>query len=128
MSKIALIIESAADDQIWGRVSYDDNLIVANANSIEKLENEMANQLVAFHNLKKSQIEFEIQHDLSGLFDHKSYLSISSVAKLAGISSSLMRQYASGVKNPSTDRLKVIQKAIHEIGRDLQTIKLAHAL
>lgn len=125
MSKIALIIESASDGEIWGRVNYDDNLIVANAKDVEQLKDEMAKQLTAFHDLKKSQIDFEIQHDISGLFDHKDYLNITSVAKLAGINPSLMRQYASGVKNPSTERLKAIQTAVHSIGEDLRRIKLA---
>jgi transcriptional regulator with XRE-family HTH domain len=125
MNKIALIIESASDGEIWGRVHYDDDLIVANAKDIEQLKNEMAKQLVAFHDLRKSQIHFEIQYDISGLFDHKKYLNISSVAKLAGINPSLMRQYASGVKNPSTERLKAIQTAVHSIGEELRRIKLA---
>lgn len=125
MKKIALIIESASDGEIWGRVHYDDDLIVDSAGDVEELKNKMTAQLMEFHDLKKGQIDFDIQHDISGLFDHKDYLNITSVARLAGINPSLIRQYASGVKSPSTERLKAIQTAVHSIGEDLRRIKLA---
>jgi hypothetical protein len=36
-----------------------------------------------------------------------------------------MAQYAAGKKFPSTQRAKAIEKAIHELGRDLMGVKLA---
>ncbi|MFZ6024886.1 MAG: hypothetical protein ACOYVG_10605 [Bacteroidota bacterium] len=126
-SKIALIIESVTEGEFWGRVEFGDNLIVANAETIEALKAEMAKNLKDFHKVKTSEIEFDIQHDISGLFDHQSFLNVTSVAKIAGINPSLMRQYVTGVKSPSSERLKAIQVAINTIGKQLQEIKLAHS-
>ena len=55
MKKIALIIESASDGEIWGRVHYDDDLIVDSAGDVEELKNKMTAQLMEFHDLKKDR-------------------------------------------------------------------------
>lgn len=125
MGKIILIIESARDGELWGRVQYQDNLIIANANDEASLQAAMKKQLYTFHKLKPTEIVFDIQHDISGFFEHKHYLNVSAVASLAGINPSLMRQYVAGIKNPGLDRLKSIEKAIHSIGKEMQRIKLA---
>jgi hypothetical protein len=51
-------------------------------------------------------------------------LTIKAVAEEAELSSNMMRQYVCEVKNPSAERLKVIEKAIHRIGKRLKTVKL----
>jgi hypothetical protein len=36
-----------------------------------------------------------------------------------------MAQYAAGTKFPSTERAEAIEKAIHELGRDLLKLRIA---
>jgi hypothetical protein len=36
-----------------------------------------------------------------------------------------MAQYAAGIKFPSLERAKIIEEALHDLGRDLLEIKLA---
>lgn len=52
-------------------------------------------------------------------------LSLKVIASEAGISYSLMRQYASGEKIPSENRTKQIQDAIREIGKRLSKTTLS---
>jgi transcriptional regulator with XRE-family HTH domain len=46
-------------------------------------------------------------------------LKISSVAKYAGMNAALLRQYASGVKSPSSEQAKKIEKALHSLEVEL---------
>ena len=121
---IALILESTEENEVFGRISFGDNLLVDSASTIELLEAKMKKLLFKFHGLKPNDISFDIQYDITGLFDHKNYLNASVVADIAGISRGLMRQYIAGIKYPSTERTLTIQKAVREIGKELQKIKV----
>ena len=125
MKRIALIIESVQEGQYWGRVHYEDDLIVEEASSLELLERKMKNLLKDFHGLNPKTIEFDLQYDIVGLFEEKNFLNVSAIAQLAGINSSLMRQYTAGKKFPSFERASKIISVINEIGKDLRNVKLA---
>lgn len=60
MEKISLIIESAKDGIFWGRVNYEDNLLIESAESLEQLQVKIKNVLTDFHNLELSSIDFDI--------------------------------------------------------------------
>ena len=125
MQKILLIIEKGTDKDLWGRVAFDDNLIVDSASSIELLERKMKKLLHDLHGLSPAKIEFEILHDLTAVFSEKTYLNLSVVAQKLGINRSLMAQYAAGSKFPSPERARAIEKAIHDLGRDLLKLRIA---
>jgi hypothetical protein len=111
--KPKLIIERS-DSKFFGRVTVNNNLIIDHADSIQLLNRQ----------LKKLIYDFDIVYDLTSFFTAHP-LNIGDVAKKAAISPVLMRQYASGVKFPSGDRLQQIEKAINEIGRELSKVKLS---
>jgi transcriptional regulator with XRE-family HTH domain len=125
MQKILLIIEKGADKDLWGRVSFEDNLIVDSAPSLEVLGKKMKKTLHDLHGLNPTTIEFDIAHDLTAVFSEKTYLNLSVVAQKLGINRSLMAQYAAGTKFPSSERAQEIEKAIHELGRDLLKLQIA---
>ena len=125
METIALIIESAKDGELWGRVQYDDNLITESASSVPELERKMKALLKDWHALDTKQISFELQYDIAGLFDEKKFLNAAVIAERAGINKSLMRQYASGIKFPSLERAKQIERVIHELGKEMLGIKIS---
>lgn len=121
---LELIIESAKDGEIWGRVKYDDNLIVENAKSIDALEKKMRKLLQIFHKLNPKEISFDISYEIAGFFDSNESIKATGVAKAAGISQLIFRQYTSGKKAPSLERVKQIEAAIHKIGRELVGVKI----
>jgi len=123
MKKLPLIIERT-DDRYVGRLEYEDNLIVADENSLEELETKVKEILVSFHSIKASEIIFKHTYDLSALFEKFSYLKISTVAELAGLNASLLRQYVIGNKQASSLQAKKIETAIHKIGKELQNIQV----
>ena len=125
MQKILLVIEKGKGKDLWGRVTFDDNLIVDSAPSIDLLREKMAGLLCDFHDLPVSEIGFDIAYDLTAVFSEKAYLNLSVVAQKLGINRSLMAQYASGNKFPSAERARAIEQTIHGLGRDLLNIRIA---
>jgi len=49
-------------------------------------------------------------------------LNVSALARRMGISQSLMAQYISGKKNPSSSRMTLIFDTIHAVGQELATV------
>ena len=111
--------------KIWGRVTYKKNLITDYASSIGALEKKMAKLLNDFHGV--SNPAFRHSYDLTVFFEEFNYLKQSKIAELAGINPGLLRQYASGVKYPSSIQAKKIEKAVHGLAKELQSVSLAVA-
>ena len=121
MKKMLLIVEKDKG-KLWGRVNYKNNLITDYAASLPALEKKLAKLLKDFHGIQ--DISFERSYDLTVFFEQFSYLKQSKIAELAGINPGLLRQYASGVKYPSIGQAKKIEKAIHELAKELQSVSL----
>ena len=63
--------------------------------------------------------------DVESLFEWFSgILTKSGISRLTGMNQSLIRQYALGIKTPSTRQTKKIEKALHSLGQELLEIKL----
>ena len=118
-----MVVEKA-EEALWGRVRYDDNLIVESAASIPQLEIKLKKLLKAFHKLDPKYIEIDVQYDITALFEEKNFLNTAIVAERAGINKSLMRQYAAGIKFPSYERVRAIEQVIHAIAKELLAVKL----
>lgn len=65
------------------------------------------------------QLQFIYKYDLQSFFDYFSFLNISKVAERAGISASLMRQYASGVSNAGQKQYDKVRRAVSDISKEL---------
>ena len=118
--KIPLTIERGDGKELWGRLEYNENLIVEQAESISELEQKMKNLLCEFEEVEPNTVQFEYQFDISALFQKFDFLKISNVAEHAGMNPGLLRQYVSGAKNPSVDQAKKIEHALHELASELQ--------
>ncbi|MEO6000260.1 MAG: hypothetical protein ABIN89_25710 [Chitinophagaceae bacterium] len=72
-----------------------------------------------WNKLDLNHFEVEFKYDLQAYFQEHNYLKISSVAEQAGLNPGLVRQYASGVKYPSSDQANKIRDAIKKIAKVL---------
>jgi len=61
---------------------------------------------------------------IEAFFLKNHYLNSKEVAIKCKINYSLFRQYMVGIKDPGTDRVKLIQKVINEMGKELANVKL----
>lgn len=116
-----LIVEKK-DGELWGRVTIKGTLIYDYSNTLQSLKNKLKELILEFENKKVD--DFEVSYDLTSFFESHSYLNITDIAKRAEINPTLMRQYAAGIKFPSEDRVKQIEHAIREIGKELTKVKL----
>ena len=119
--KLLLIIEKSKG-KLWGRVNYKDNLITDFATNIDTLEKKMRKLLKEFHELQN--VEFDYSYDLTVFFEEYDFLKQSKIAELAGMNPGLLRQYASGVKHPSLEQAKKIEKAVHNLAKELKSVSI----
>lgn len=121
MKPLKLILEKS-QGELWGRVQYEDDLLVTNARTVESLERKMKTLLKDFHEVEPKEVQFESHYDLTSVFEKFDYLKISTIAERAEINATLLRQYASGIKHPSAKQAKKVEQAIHKIGAELSKL------
>ena len=125
MKKIEIVIEKSDNNLLWGRVNYNDNLIVDSGDSVSELENKLKVLLRDFEGVDIDSVEFVNTYDVYALFKKFDFLKISSIADYAGINSSLLRQYASGVKNPGEKQVKKIENALKTLSGILREARVS---
>ena len=105
---------------MWGRVTYNDNLITDTAPSVDELEAKIKKLLEDFEEVDPNTVEFNHSYDIYALFEHFDFLKISNVAKHAGMNPTLLRQYVSGAKNPSKEQTKRIEETLHRLADEIK--------
>jgi hypothetical protein len=123
MEPLRLIVERQ-ENQFCGRVMIEGTLFTDFAETTEELTRKLRKLAINTHGVKYTGVLFHLEHDLEAFFFHFKALNISEVARLAGLNSALVRQYASGVKTASSAQSKKIEEAVHFLGRQLQNVKL----
>ena len=132
--KFTIIIEPG-DGEMWGRIDAPHTLLTTVGNSVEDITQGLKDLIqdhldhegkeqVEWQNIQVKDIAFDYVYDLTELFDVLSAVKINSIAELAGINQSLVRQYASGVKYPSPQQAKKIQTAVHLLGQKLLQVSI----
>ncbi|WP_335966679.1 type II toxin-antitoxin system HicB family antitoxin [Galbibacter sp. PAP.153] len=130
---IQVYVEKADDGTYWGTTQNIPGVVTAYGNSLEELKE---NLKAAFEdylevaeeekedwlNDVKQMDEFVYKMDLSSFFRLIPEVKISAIAEKANINTSLLRQYVTGKSNPSEERVKQIEKAIHELGEELLSV------
>jgi hypothetical protein len=122
--KKELIIEKDKTGKLWGRVTQEDNLIIENGNTTEQIETSIKRLLKKLHGIQPDEISFEHSYDLTALFEKFNFLKISAIAAHAQMNPALLRQYVSGVKNPSKNQAKKIENAIKSLGRQMINLEV----
>lgn len=121
--KLDLVIERGNND-LFGRVTYNGNLIFDNASTVNDLENQIKALLKEFEDVDPDSVEFEHYYDVYALFEEFDFINITKFAKYAGINPGLMRQYASGVKNPRQPQARKIEAAFHKLSHEINRIAI----
>ena len=120
--RLQLVLERD-NGMLWGRVTYNKDLIVDSAATLLALEKKLRRVFQNFHRL--DNIEFDYVYDLTVFFEEFSFLNQSKIAELSGINPGLLRQYASGVKHPSREQANKIQKSIRDLAKTLRSVKIS---
>lgn len=67
-----------------------------------------------------AQIEIEYSFDIGALFNYYDFINVAGVSREIGISSAVMRQYATGARKPSQKRKEQIVKGIKLLAKRLE--------
>ncbi len=126
MNTLELVIENAKAGELWGRVLFEEDLLVDSAENVEELQKKMKLLLSDFHDLQPGSITFEISYDLSAFFESFSYLKISEIAKYAGLNASLLRHYVAGSKTASKAQVMKLEEAIKRVSTELAQVHFAY--
>ncbi len=68
--------------------------------------------------------EIEYTFDIGALFNYYDFINVAGVSREIGISSAVMRQYATGVRKPSQERKEQIVKGIKSLYKKIVIIRL----
>lgn len=69
-------------------------------------------------------IEVSYKFDVGSLFSYYSFLNIEGMAKISGISPSVLRQYASGARSPKDANLKLLEDGLRKVAEEIGCVKL----
>ena len=131
MDKITIVLERGEGKDIWGIVSAEKAFTIAEVQeSVEALTASFRDLIQDYieHegkdnpqwcNIDASALEFDYAYSVVGLFSEFDFLKISSVAKALGINASQLRQYASGIKDPSLAMAQRIEQGIHRLAQSM---------
>ncbi len=134
-TKIDLIVETGKDGHYWGRIEDKGFMPTGQGKSIKALIQNVKDCIEDYQQhegkndafwskIDLNNLEFNLKYDLQAFFEVFDAIKISNIAKKAGLNESLVRQYATGSKFPSIEQVKKIEKAIHDLGKELQKVKI----
>ncbi len=133
--ELSIVVEKAENSYQGRLVDEGHFAFYDSANSIDELETQLKEAFEDYlqfegkddekwKNVSIENVKFNINLDLTELFELFTMLNISKVADYIGINSSQMRQYASGKRNPSEKQALLIQNSIHKLADSLKRITL----
>ena len=132
---IEVLVERHYDGTYWGTTQNVPGVVSAFGASLDELKNNLKDAYESYLEVALEQGEVWVEEvrlrtewvfsmNMQALFDLVPEVKISAIARRAGINESLMRQYATGKAVVSEDRVRYIERTIHDLGRELQSVKL----
>lgn len=133
VKQVIVYVEKAEDGTYWGTTQNVPGVVTAYGSSLEELKQNFESAFKDYLEVAEEEKEdwlsdvkdlegFTYELDLQSFFKLVPEIKVSAIAKKAKINESLMRQYATGKANASEARTKKIEKAIHELGRELLAV------
>ena len=121
MNKLTIIVEQNKDG-FWGQIKEYPNVFTGGATLTELMSNANEAMELYFEGSEEPPIrnlKFEIVVDLQEFFSINDFINITKLAQRTGMNTSLLRQYAKGIKFPSLEQVARIEKTLKEIGAEL---------
>jgi len=133
MKTITIIIEASKD--CFGAYSEGDEGIFGVGDTIEECKQSVQDAIYSIKEfMSKDQVpevlkgDYQIvyKYDTKSLLQYyKGILTNSALERLTGINQRQMHHYAVGIRKPTKKTTEKIENALHDLGRELLTLKLA---
>ncbi len=132
-NSLTVILEKG-DTELFGRIEIPGEFLYTTvAKTIQEVTDNLRDlvadyiahegqALAHWQHVDANDITFAYEYDLTALFEVFDSIKINSVATLAGLNQSLMRQYVTGKKRPSERQAKKIEEAIRQLGQRLSGV------
>jgi len=135
MNKVLVILEkttyggySAYLPELPGCISTGENLSEMKTNISDAVQfhiEGMRLEGLMVPDILKGNYTLVFKMDVPSLFEcFSGVLTKSAVSRITGMNPSLISQYVSGIKSPSSKQTKKIELALHKLGKELQEIEL----
>ncbi|MBO5592513.1 MAG: pilus assembly protein HicB [Prevotella sp.] len=126
--RVIVTIERANDGSYWCQTDTAilGGYLTATGSTVQEAKEDLVECLAeAKENLEAEgkvfpDVEFTYKYDLQSFFNYFSFLNVSDIAKRSGVNPSLMRQYASGIKNAGERTYQRLATCVQTIGRELE--------
>ena len=127
--KVNVTIERAKDGSFWCQTDTAilGGYLTATGKTVQEAKEDLAECMEEAKDSLEAEgkvfpeVEFTYKYDLQSFFNYFSFLNVSDIAKRSGVNPSLMRQYASGIKNAGEKTYIRLASCIQTIGRELET-------
>ncbi len=130
---IKVFVERHEDGTYWGTTQNIPGVVSSFGGTLDELKENLQHAFNDYAEVAKESGEkwvdevkqlskWEYHMNIQVFFDLIPEVKISAIGKKAGINESLMRQYASGKAAVSEKRMRLIEKAIHELGKELSSV------
>ena len=70
-------------------------------------------------------IDIKYKFDIGALFNYYDFINVAGVSREIGISSAVMRQYATGARKPSQERKEQIIKGIKALAKKIESVSVS---
>ena len=121
MTNLTLIIEKN-NDEYWGQIQEYPDVFSHGSNLTDLMNNAQVALNLYLDTIGETSIDnpqFQLVVDLQEFFIINDFINITKLAKRTGMNTSLLRQYAKGIKFPSIEQVSRIERTIKEIGAEL---------
>ena len=131
MKKVKIIIErsnnlfSAYAENVEGVTGAGDTVEEAKASALKSIQILVKYNKANVPSILKGNYTLTYKYDVeSFLRYYKGIFTNAALERITGINQKQFQHYASGLKKPREAQVKKIEKALHQLGRDLMTVEL----
>lgn len=125
--KPGVVVNIIKEDKGYGATAkIGDTFIATNGDSFDELKVmivDAVNLAVEDEELQYSFDEFELVYDMESFFSFYKVINAKALSKRIGMNQSLLSQYISGIKKPSSKQTTRILREVQQIGKELSEVR-----
>ena len=131
MKKVKIIIERSNDlfsayaQNVEGVIGSGDTVEEAKASALKSIQILIKYNKVSAPSILKGNYILTYKYDVESFLKYyKGIFTNAALERITGINQKQFQHYASGLKKPREAQAKKIEKALHQLGRELMTVEL----
>ena len=125
--KPKVVVNIIKEEKGYGATAkIDDKFIATNGDSFDELKEmvvDAVNLAVEEEGLQYAFEEFKLAYDMESFFAFYKVINAKALSKRIGMNQSLLSQYISGIKKPSSKQTHRILSEVQQIGKELSEVR-----